>query len=211
VAKRPSNSRRCGRSPSCCAKWNVSSNRLRRRTRASSCCGRSPVLDVAPRRWSWPTWTTHSGLRMGGKSPLTRDWFPTVSIGRDRSPGPHQLSRAVSVMEDAGRSGMGLAALQLVGPTADATAFPGPEDTQEASNRGVGAKTVGALLGHVAGQHRMARTAASHGHRVASTKREKHTVRRISQPNRPVTWERSASARLTHSEVAEAAESRENE
>jgi hypothetical protein len=70
-------------------------------------------------------------------------------------------------MEDAGRSGMGLAALQLVGPTADATAFPGPEDTQEASNRGVGAKTVGALLGHVAGQHGMARTAASYGHRVA--------------------------------------------
>src|SRR6476661_2260466 len=103
---------------------------------------------------------------------------------------------------------MGLVALQPVGSTSDAAAFPGPEDAQKASDCGAGAKTVGALLGHVAGQHRMARTAASHGHRVASTKREKHKFRRIFQPNWPVTWERSASARKPPSEVAEVTESR---
>jgi len=61
--------------------------------------------------------------------------------------------RAVSFAKDAGRSGLDLAALQPVGPTADATALAGPEDTPEASDRGAGAKAVGALLGHVAGQH----------------------------------------------------------
>ena len=135
----------------------------------------------------------------------------TVSIGRDRSPGPHQSPRAVSLAEDARRSGMGLAALQLVGPTADAATLPGPEDTQEASDCGAGAKTAGALLGHVAGQHGMARTAASHGHRVALTTPGNHTYRRIFLLDWPVTWEPSASARNPPSEVAEATESRLNE
>ncbi len=65
------------------AKWNASSKRLRRRTRVSSCCGRSPASDVAQRRWSWPTSTTHSGLRMGGKFLLTRGWCPN-SFNRAR-------------------------------------------------------------------------------------------------------------------------------
>ena len=78
------------RSPSCCAKWNISSKRLRRRARASSCCGRSPVSDVARRRWSSLTWTTRIGLRMGGKSPLMRGWCPNSfnrvrPIARDAS------------------------------------------------------------------------------------------------------------------------------
>jgi transposase len=85
------------------------------------------------------------------------------------------------------------------------------EDTQEASDRGAGAKTVGALLGHVAGQHGMARTAASHGHRVALTTPDNHTFRRIFLLDWPVTWERSASARNPPSEVAEATGSRLNE
>ena len=79
------------RSPSYCAKWNVSSKRLRHRTSASSCCGRSPASDVAQRRSSWLTWTTHSDLRMGGRFLLMRDWCPN-SFNRVRP-----IAKAASV------------------------------------------------------------------------------------------------------------------
>ena len=43
----------------------------------------SPALDVVRRRWSWPTWTTHSGLRMGARSLRMQDWCPN-SFNRAR-------------------------------------------------------------------------------------------------------------------------------